>query len=78
MMFWSVTQQDEHIMVTSAPTMSIFTTSSACGLPLVAARLAFTLPYRIPIQVSGKPQILRRAQQNVGRISSSSRSMSGW
>ena len=40
-------------IVTSAPTISSFSTSAAVWIPLLAARLACTRPSRMPIQHSG-------------------------
>jgi hypothetical protein len=62
----AMAQQREHIMVTSAPTMSSLITSSAVYTPVVAARLARTRPNRIPIQVSGRRNSCGAAQQHVG------------
>ena len=73
----AVRRRVEQSMVASAPTMRSLITSSPLWMPLVAARLALTWPWRIPIQVSGRRMACGVLSKTCGASSRLSKSMSG-
>ena len=56
----------EVVITASAPTSRYLTTCSAVSTPLVAASEALILPASMPIQSSGRPGFVARAQLQLG------------